>query len=77
MTWNDYAEIAKELNRRHPEEDLLAIDDARVEALVNALPGFSEESTPPPPDIIQAIVTVWIDLQDPDGTWDDCWDRQA
>jgi FeS assembly protein IscX len=74
MTWNDYAAIAEALNKRHPDEDLLAITDTRVEALVNELPGFSEKGTPPPPDIIQAIVTVWIDLQEPDGNRDYFWD---
>ena len=76
MNWNNYPAIAEALNKRHPGEDLLAITDTRVEALVNQLPDFSEKGTPPPPDIIQAIVTVWIDLQEPEHFSDGCWDAQ-
>lgn len=77
MRWNDYTEIAEELNKHHPGEDLVKISDKRVEALVNALPAFSEKGTPPPPDILSAIITVWIQIKEQEEPDNSRWDAYS
>lgn len=78
LHWNDYPAIAEALAVQFPDEDLLEIDDNRLKYLVGKLKNFSDEPDHPPEDMLSAILTVWIQLQDGDAFFDDGrWDAWA
>jgi len=77
LNWNDYSELAELLNTYYPDTDLVNITEKGVEELVNRLPGFAQKGTPPPKDIIQAIIYSWISLSDLDDSGDSKWDAHA
>ncbi len=77
FNWNEYSEIADLLNAQYPDTDLVNITEKEVEEMVNKLPGFAQKGTPPPKDIIQAIIYSWISLSDVDDRGDSKWDAHV
>lgn len=60
--WLDVQRIAEELADRHPDIDPLTITFPRLKVMVQALPGFSEQSGHPCNEkILEAIQQSWID----------------
>jgi FeS assembly protein IscX len=62
MHWLDVERIAEELVDRHGDIDPVSISFPRLKALVEALPGFAEQSGHPCNErILEAIQQAWIE----------------
>jgi len=64
LTWRDIQAIGLALAERHPGENVLTLPPDRLERLVENLPGFAPEGTPPDEFTLSAIVTAWIDAEE-------------
>ena len=63
LGWNNYGTLAILLNHLYPDEDLVSINQKRVDELSRQLPNFSDTASPDD-DIINSILYTWIGLTD-------------
>ena len=74
ITWEDYDKIAEALAAKFKDVDLVNVTDDEVIAMVKSLENFEGEDKPADADIINAIVTLWIRLDDDSGYDDSQFD---
>ncbi len=69
MNWNNYPEIAEALAKQHSGVDFINIKEEEIRKLVLKLPDFEGAEYPEDSDVLDAILTVWIDIDSDDGEY--------
>jgi FeS assembly protein IscX len=60
-TWQDIAELARDLARQHPDRDPLSVPAPELKRLVTSLPTFGDEPEAATSDILEAIQAAWYE----------------
>lgn len=60
-TWQDVAELARELAKQHPEKDPLAVPMDELKRLVTSLSAFGDEPEAATSDVLEAIQAAWYE----------------
>ncbi len=60
-TWQDVAELARDLAARHPGEDPLKLSPGEVRRLVIAMPTFGDEADAATESILESIQAAWYE----------------
>jgi FeS assembly protein IscX len=63
-TWQDIAELARDLAERHPDLDPLAVTPAELKRLVAALPSFGDDASAATPTVLDALLAAWYDARE-------------
>lgn len=66
LSWEKYWEIAEALNAVHPTQDLIHLKDEDLLKMIVALPDFDDEPVPPSSKDLEAVLTCWTELDDPE-----------
>ncbi len=66
MTWDDYQAVGLALQKDHPNVNYLAISDAELRRLVQALPDFRGPAEPADQGALTAIRFAWIAVAEGD-----------
>lgn len=77
ITWEDYDKIAEALAEKYTGVDLVNVTDDEVIEMVHSLENFTGEDQPSDPDLIDAIVNVWAQIEDGSGYDDSKYDTYA
>ena len=67
LSWEKYWEIAEALNKAHPTQDLIHLNDENLLKMIVALPDFDDEPVPPSPKDLEAVLTCWTELDNPEA----------
>jgi FeS assembly protein IscX len=71
LYWNDYPAIAEALHKKYPDKDLVTLEDEQMLELIGSLETFRDDIRNVPKDILFAIFTVWVYLQDTEASQND------
>ena len=63
-TWQDIAELARDLAERHPNLDPLTVTPAELKRLVAALPSFGDDASAATPGLLDALLAAWYDARE-------------
>lgn len=74
LNWNNFCTLAILLKDNFPDEDLLAISQARIIELVGTIPNFDDD-TVPDEETLDSVIYTWGSLNDENGDLydDDIW----
>lgn len=66
LSWKKYWEIAEALNEVYPTQDLIHLEDEQLLKMIVGLPDFDDEPVPPSNKDLEAVLTCWTELDNPE-----------
>ena len=73
LTWGDYKRIAAELQRNHPNEDVMMLRRDKIISLIQDIPHFDDGGLKPTPYMLDDIRFEWFFLKKGNGENESFW----